>query len=57
MDKMKKVIVLVLVVAVGSLSLIGCKDKAEHPNAEHPSTETSQEETPAPEHPQGEHPK
>ena len=57
MNKVKKVIVLLLVVAVGSLSLIGCKDKHEHPEGEHPTTETSSEETPAPDHPKGEHPK
>ena len=58
MNKFKKLIVLLLVVAVGSLGLIGCKDKADHPTGnDHPSTETATEENPAPDHPKGEHPK
>lgn len=52
MNTMKKLFVLVMIVAVGSLSLMGCNDKHEHPNGEHPSTENASEE-----HPKGEHPK
>lgn len=55
MDKIKKVIVMALVIAVGSLGLAGCKDKEEHPT-EHPSTTTPSEETPSGEQPTGEHP-
>jgi hypothetical protein len=48
MSKVKKVFMLVLIVAVVSLGLMGCKEKKEHPTGdEHPSTE----------HPSGEHPK
>jgi len=68
MNKVKKVFVLVLVAAVVSLGLTGCKQKSEppaegtpsgeHPAAsEHPTEETPAEETPAGEHPTGEHPK
>ncbi len=53
MNKVKKVLVLVLVAAILSLgvSLTGCKKKTETPPEETPSKET----TPA-EHPEGEHP-
>ena len=67
MNKVKKVFVLVLVAAVVSFGLTGCKQKdeqpvegtpsGEHPAAsEHPTEETPAEETPAGEHPTGEHP-
>ena len=62
MNKMKKLFVLVLIAAVVSLGMIGCKDKSEHPTGEHPSSEhpskeAPTEETPSSEHPTGEHPK
>ncbi len=71
MNKMKKMFVLVLIVAVISLGLTGCKDKdkSEHPTSEHPSKEITSEEHPTSEHPSedketiseehptGEHPK
>jgi len=62
MNKVKKIFVLVLIVAVVSLGLTGCKDKSEHPSgehptSEHPSKETKSEEHPTSEHPTGEHPK
>jgi len=62
MNKVKKVFVLVLVAAVVSFGLTGCKQKSEPPaegtpSGETPSEETPAEETPAGEHPTGEHPK
>jgi hypothetical protein len=59
MNKVKKLLVLVLVAAVVSLGLMGCKSKSEgeHPTGEHPSSEHPSEETPSEEHPAGEHPK
>ena len=52
MNKMKKVFVLLLIVAVVSLGLTGCKGKSEPPPEETPS-----QEHPTEEHPTGEHPK
>ena len=72
MNKVKKVFVLVLIAAVVSLGLTGCKKKSEHPtkktvSEEHqtsenltketPSEETPTKEHPTSEHPTGEHPK
>ena len=58
MNNVKKTFVLILVFAIASFSLTGCKDKAkhEHPTGEHPSKETASEEHPASEHPASEHP-
>ena len=55
MSKLKRILVLVMVVAVASFSLTGCKKK-EHPEGEHPSKEAASEEHPEGEHPKGEHP-
>ena len=60
MNKIKKILVLVLVAAIVSLGLTACKEKSEHPTADQPSgdqptKETVPEEHPA-EHPAGEHP-
>ncbi len=62
MNKLKKILVLVLIAAVVSLGGSGCKGKSEHPTNEHPSKqapakEASPNEPPAAEHPAGEHPK
>ena len=57
MNKVKKIFVLVLIVAVVSLGLTGCKDKSEHPSGEHSTSEHPSKETPSEEHPTGEHPK
>ena len=57
MIKMKKLFVLLLIAAVVSLGLAGCKKHSEHPTGDHPSKESSSEEHPASEHPAGEHPK
>ena len=69
MNNLKKVFVLVLIVAVVSLGLVGCKDKdkSEHPTkeavaeeaeaVEAKAEEAATEEHPAGEHPSGEHPK
>ena len=57
MNKLKKIFVLVLIAAVFSLVVTGCKKKSEQPAEERPSTETPAEEHPAGEHPSGEHPK
>ena len=62
MKNVKKLLVLVLIAAVLSLGLTGCKDKSEHPTGEHPSAEGVKEaaedaaEKAADEHPTGEHP-
>jgi hypothetical protein len=58
MNKLKKIFVLVLIIAVASLGLTGCKkDKSEHPAGEHPSKEAAPGEHPSPnEHPSSEHP-
>lgn len=56
MNKLKRILVLLMIVAVASLSLAGCKEKKEHPEGEHPSKEAASEEHPAGEHPKGEHP-
>ncbi len=57
MNKIKKVFVLVMIVAVVSLGLVGCKDNSEHPAGEHPTKEAQSEEHPNNEHPNNEHPK
>ncbi|MHC4737643.1 MAG: hypothetical protein ACYS9Y_01935 [Planctomycetota bacterium] len=57
MNTLKKIFVLVLIVAVVSLSLTGCKDKSEPSSVEQPSEETISEEHPTSEHPTSEHPK
>jgi len=62
MNKVKKVFVLVLIAAVVSLGLTGCKKHSEHPSGDHPSSEhpskkAPTEEHPTSEHPTGEHPK
>jgi hypothetical protein len=60
MNKVKMVFVLVLIAAVVSLGLAGCKSEhpsGEHPSSEHPSKEHPSEEHPSEEHPAGEHPK
>jgi hypothetical protein len=60
MNKAKMVFVLVLIAAVVSLGLTGCKNEhpsGEHPSSEHPSKKTPSEEHPSEEHPSGEHPK
>jgi len=56
MNKVKKVFVLVLVAAVVSLGLTGCKQKSEPPASEQPVSEQAASETPAEETPAGEHP-
>lgn len=62
MNKVKKILVLVLIAAVVSLGMIGCNGKSEHPTGEHPSSEHPSKEAPTEEHPSserptGEHPK
>lgn len=62
MNTLKKIFLVLLIAAVVSLGLTGCKQKNEHPSGDHPSgehpaEETPAEETPAEEHPSGEHPK
>jgi hypothetical protein len=54
---MKKILLLVLIAAVFSLGLTGCKDKHENPSGEHPSKEHPSKEAPSEEHPSSEHPK
>ena len=55
MNKLKRVLVLLMVVAVASFCLTGC-NKHEHPEGEHPTKDAASEEHPAGEHPEGEHP-
>ncbi len=57
MNKMKNIFMLVLIAAVISLGLTGCKGKSKPPAKETQSEETPSKETPAKEHPAGEHPK
>ncbi len=57
MNKAKKLFVLLLIAAVVSLGLVGCKKHGEHPSGDHPSSEHPSEEHPTGEHPTGEHPK
>ncbi len=52
MNKVKKIFALLLIVAVISLGLIGCKDKSEHPTGEGSSSEHPAKETPSDEHPE-----
>jgi uncharacterized lipoprotein YehR (DUF1307 family) len=56
MKKMKKILVLLLVAAIVSFGLMGCKEKSEHPTAEQPTKGTESKETESGEHPAGEHP-
>ena len=61
MKKIKEVFVLLLIAAVVSLCLAGCKDKSEpaageQPTSEHPTEEHPTEEHPTEEHPKSEHP-
>ena len=56
MDKLKKILVAVLIAAVVSFGQMGCKQESEHPTGEHPTEESSSEEHSTEEHPTGEHP-
>jgi hypothetical protein len=61
MKKVRKVLALLLTVAVISLGLAGCKGESEHPTGEHPSSEHPSSEHPSAEDapnapPAGEHP-
>ena len=56
MNKVKKLFVLVLIVAVVSLGLIGCEDKSEPPAGDQSTKETSTKEAPAEKETAGEHP-
>ena len=54
MKKLRKVLVLLLTVAVVSLGLTGCKGESEQPSGEHPSSEHPSTEHPSSEHPSAE---
>ncbi|MHC4708088.1 MAG: hypothetical protein ACYS8I_13500 [Planctomycetota bacterium] len=56
MNTVKKIFMLVLIVAVVSLGLIGCKKKSEHPTGDHPSSDHPSKEDATKEHPSSEHP-
>jgi outer membrane biogenesis lipoprotein LolB len=56
MNKLRKILILALIVAVASLVLTGCKSDNEHPTGEHPSEEHPSEEHPTEEHPTEEQP-
>ena len=53
MNTVKKIFVLMLMAAVVSLGLVGCKgkDKSEHPTGEEPAKEAPAKEAPDAEHP------
>ena len=55
-NKVKKLFILLLVAAVVSFGLTGCKHDHDHPTSEHPTSEHPTEEKKAEEHPTGEHP-
>ena len=64
-NRLKKLLVLMLIVAVVSLGFMGCEQKkpspgetpkTEHPEGEHPDGEHPAAEHPETEHPAGEHP-
>ena len=55
MSKLKRILVLLMVVAVASFSLTGC-EKKEQPAGEHPSKEAASEDHPKGDHPKGDHP-
>lgn len=61
MGTLKKIFTLVLVAAIVSIGVTGCKGESkppadDHPSSEHPTEETPSEEHPSSEHPSGEHP-
>jgi len=66
MQKLRKVLALLLTVTVISFGLTGCKGESEpptgehptseHPSTEHPSAEDAPNAPPAGEHPSSEHP-
>jgi len=56
MNKMKNILVLMLVAAIVSFGLLGCKEKSEHPTGDHPTGDQPTKETVPEEHPTGEHP-
>ena len=51
MKKLRKIIVLMLIVAVVSFALTGCSNESKHPSGDHPTKESATEEHPAGEHP------
>ena len=51
MDKLKNILVLLLLAAIISFGQLGCKQQSEHTSGEHPTSEH-----PTSEHPSGEHP-
>lgn len=57
MNKLRKILLFVLIAVVLSLRLAGCSNKSEHPSNEQPSKEHPSSEHPSSEHPSGEHPK
>ena len=57
MEKLKKIFVLVLIVAFVSVGLTSCNNKDEHPSGEHPNSVQPSEEHPKGEEPSEEHPK
>ena len=61
MKKLRKIIVLMLIVAVVSLGLTGCSNESkpsseDHPTSEHPTSEHPSKEAASKEHPTSEHP-
>ena len=57
MNKLKKIFVMVMIAAIVSLGVTGCKKKTEHPGGEHPSKQAPPEESTPNQPPAGEHPK
>ena len=56
MNKVKKLFVLVLIVAVISLGFTGCKQESDHPSKGADSNEAPAKKAPAGDHPAGDHP-
>jgi hypothetical protein len=56
MNKLRKIFILALVVAVVSLVFTSCKSESEHPTSDHPTEEHPTEEQPTEEHPTEEQP-
>ncbi len=61
MKKLRKITVLMLIVAVVSFALTGCSNESKHPSGDHPTSEHPTSEHPSKEaaskeHPTSEHP-
>ncbi len=55
-NKITKLLVLMVVAVIITGGLVGCKEKSEHPVGDQPSKEVPAQEAPADEHPSADHP-